>query len=122
MQQTHCHATVPVTLLWKCYKLTVTQQALLRYYGNAIKDLTCHSMVRLHNAFAMYDNHHLFIGEHSDPFIHFFFCQVKMASDGSRKSFPAEEVLAKICADLLSDGPSDVLSESGDDDDNVELL
>jgi hypothetical protein len=26
MQQTHCHATVPVALLWKCYK-----------------DLTCHN-------------------------------------------------------------------------------
>jgi hypothetical protein len=39
---THCHATVTVTLLWKCYKLTVIQQALVRYYGNAIKDITCH--------------------------------------------------------------------------------
>jgi hypothetical protein len=42
--KTHCHATVTVTLLWKCYKLTVMQQALLRYYGNATKDLTCHNM------------------------------------------------------------------------------
>jgi hypothetical protein len=25
-------------------QLIVTQQALLRYYGNAIKDLTCHNM------------------------------------------------------------------------------
>jgi hypothetical protein len=25
-----------VTLLWKCNKLIVTQQALLRFYGNAI--------------------------------------------------------------------------------------
>jgi hypothetical protein len=30
MQQTHCHATVPVALLWKCYK-----------------DLTCHNIVTL---------------------------------------------------------------------------
>jgi hypothetical protein len=42
---THCHATVTVTLLWKCYKLTVMQQALLRYYGNAIKDLICHDTI-----------------------------------------------------------------------------
>jgi hypothetical protein len=35
MPQTHCHATVTVTLLWKRYKLIVMQQALLRYYGNA---------------------------------------------------------------------------------------
>jgi hypothetical protein len=27
MQQTHCHTTVPVALLWKCYK-----------------DLTCHNI------------------------------------------------------------------------------
>jgi hypothetical protein len=27
MQQTHCHITVPVALLWKCYK-----------------DLTCHNI------------------------------------------------------------------------------
>jgi hypothetical protein len=27
LQQTHCHATVPVALLWKCYK-----------------DLTCHNI------------------------------------------------------------------------------
>jgi hypothetical protein len=40
---THCHARVTVTLLWKRYKLTVMQQALLRYYGNALKDLTCHN-------------------------------------------------------------------------------
>jgi hypothetical protein len=30
MQQTHCHATVPVALLWKCYK-----------------DLTCHNIILL---------------------------------------------------------------------------
>jgi hypothetical protein len=42
---THCHATVAATLPWKCYKLTVMQQALLRYYGNAIKDLTCHNIL-----------------------------------------------------------------------------
>jgi hypothetical protein len=35
MLQTHCYATGTVTLLWKCYKLIVMQQALLRYYGNA---------------------------------------------------------------------------------------
>jgi hypothetical protein len=29
-----CNSTV--TLLWKCNKLIVTQQELLRYYGNAI--------------------------------------------------------------------------------------
>jgi hypothetical protein len=32
MQQTHCHATVPVTLLWKCYK-----------------DLTCHDIINSHS-------------------------------------------------------------------------
>jgi hypothetical protein len=26
-------------------QLIVTQQALLRYYGNAIKDLTCHNII-----------------------------------------------------------------------------
>jgi len=35
MPQTHCYATGTVTLLWKCYKLIVMQQALLCYYGNA---------------------------------------------------------------------------------------
>jgi hypothetical protein len=35
MPQTHCYATGTVTLLWKCYKLIVMQQAVLRYYGNA---------------------------------------------------------------------------------------
>jgi hypothetical protein len=44
MLQTHCYATGTVRLLWKRYKLTVMQQALLRYYGNAIKDLTCHNI------------------------------------------------------------------------------
>jgi hypothetical protein len=63
---THCHATVTVMLLWKFYKLTVMQQALLRhhgnttnslmqqallrYYGNAIRDLTCHNINLLHGA------------------------------------------------------------------------
>jgi hypothetical protein len=39
--QTHCYTTGTVTLLWKRYKLIVTQhtqQELLRYYGNVI----CH--------------------------------------------------------------------------------
>jgi len=45
----HCriHSNVSiyiVVLLWKCHKLTVMQQALLRYYGNALKDLTCHNI------------------------------------------------------------------------------
>jgi hypothetical protein len=35
MLQTHCYATGTVTLPWKCHKLTVMQQQLLRYYGNA---------------------------------------------------------------------------------------
>jgi hypothetical protein len=35
MPQTHFHATVTVMLLWKCHKLIVMQQWLLRYYGNA---------------------------------------------------------------------------------------
>jgi hypothetical protein len=33
-----------VTLLWKCNKLIVTQLELLRYYRNAVKDLTCHNI------------------------------------------------------------------------------
>jgi hypothetical protein len=33
MQQTQCHATVPVALLWKCYK-----------------DLTCHNIVKSNKA------------------------------------------------------------------------
>jgi hypothetical protein len=44
MLQTHCYATGTVASLWKRYKLVVMQQALLRYYGNALKDLTCHSI------------------------------------------------------------------------------
>jgi hypothetical protein len=36
LQQTHCYTTWTVTLLWKCNILSVTQQELLRYYGNAI--------------------------------------------------------------------------------------
>jgi hypothetical protein len=44
MQRTYCYATGTITLLWKCNKLTVMQQALLRYYGNAVKDLTCHNI------------------------------------------------------------------------------
>jgi hypothetical protein len=35
MLQTHGYATGTVTLPWKCHKLTVMQQQLLRYYGNA---------------------------------------------------------------------------------------
>jgi hypothetical protein len=35
MPQTHCHPTVRVSLLWKRRKLTVMQQALLHYHGNA---------------------------------------------------------------------------------------
>jgi hypothetical protein len=46
-----CHQTV--TLLWKCNKLIVTQQGLLRNYGNAIwridhvtkENLTCHNIL-----------------------------------------------------------------------------
>jgi hypothetical protein len=30
-----------VVLIWKCHKLTVMQQALLRYYGNATNSLLC---------------------------------------------------------------------------------
>jgi hypothetical protein len=30
-----------LVLLWKCYKLTVIQPALLRYYGNLI----CHIII-----------------------------------------------------------------------------
>jgi hypothetical protein len=42
----HCriHSNVSiysVVLLWKCHKLTVMQQALLRYYGNATNSLLC---------------------------------------------------------------------------------
>jgi hypothetical protein len=44
MSQTHCYATVTVTLLWKRHKLIAMQQQLSRYYGNAIKDLICHSI------------------------------------------------------------------------------
>jgi hypothetical protein len=35
LQQIHCYA-IGLTLLWKCNKLIVTQQELLRYSGNAI--------------------------------------------------------------------------------------
>jgi hypothetical protein len=43
MPQTHCHATVTVTLLWKCHKLIATQQQLSRYYGNATNSLPRYS-------------------------------------------------------------------------------
>jgi hypothetical protein len=33
-------------------------------------------------------------------------------------SLSVEEYLVKTCADILSDGPSDVLSKSDDDDDD----
>jgi hypothetical protein len=53
MLQTHCYATGTVTLLWKCYKLVVMQQTLLRYYRNATgcidhvtkENLICHNMI-----------------------------------------------------------------------------
>jgi hypothetical protein len=35
MQQTHCYTSGTITLLYKCNILSVTQQELLRYYGNA---------------------------------------------------------------------------------------
>jgi hypothetical protein len=46
----HCYAKGTVTLLWKCNKLIITQQELLRYHGNAIwciahvtkENLICH--------------------------------------------------------------------------------
>jgi hypothetical protein len=52
MHQTHCYATVTAMLLWKWHKLVAMQQALSRYYGNAIwcidhvtkENLICHSM------------------------------------------------------------------------------
>jgi hypothetical protein len=36
MQQNSLFTTVTITLLWKCNILIVTQQELLRHYGNAI--------------------------------------------------------------------------------------
>jgi hypothetical protein len=36
MQQTHYYTTGTATLPWKCNKLIITQQELLRYHGNAI--------------------------------------------------------------------------------------
>jgi hypothetical protein len=55
MLQTHCYATGTVTLLWKCYKLVVMQQALLRYYRNATgcidhvtkENLICYIILKL---------------------------------------------------------------------------
>jgi hypothetical protein len=46
-----------------------------------------------------------------------------MVSARSGKILSAEEILAESCADTLSDGPSDVLSESDDDydDDDVDV-
>jgi hypothetical protein len=43
-----------------------------------------------------------------------------MASARSRKSLSAEGILAETCTDTLSDGPSDVLSDSNVNDDNVD--
>jgi hypothetical protein len=53
MQQTHYYTTVTITWLWKCNILIVTQQELLRHYGNAIwcinhvttENVICHNMV-----------------------------------------------------------------------------
>jgi hypothetical protein len=50
MQHTHYYTTVTITLLWKCNILIVTQQEMLRHYGNAIwcidhvttENLICH--------------------------------------------------------------------------------
>jgi hypothetical protein len=47
-------ATIAVTLLWKRPKLIAMQQALSRYYGNAIwctdhvtkENLTCHNIMK----------------------------------------------------------------------------
>jgi hypothetical protein len=50
----------------------------------------------------------------SDPFIHSLFCGVKRVSAISRKSLSVEEVLAEMC--WYTDRSSDVLSESDDDD------
>jgi hypothetical protein len=46
------------------------------------------------------------------------FRQVKTASASSRKNLSEEQILTKTCADAVSDGPRDVLSEN--DDDNIE--
>jgi hypothetical protein len=53
MQQTHCHTTGTITSLWKCNILIVTQQELLRCYGNAIwcidhvtkENLICYNII-----------------------------------------------------------------------------
>jgi hypothetical protein len=34
------------------------QQALLRYYGNAVKDLTCHSIMYLYNKKCWFGSHY----------------------------------------------------------------
>jgi hypothetical protein len=36
---------ITITSLWKCNELIVTQQELLRYYGNAAKGLTCQNTI-----------------------------------------------------------------------------
>jgi hypothetical protein len=59
------------------------------------------------------------MSKHSDSFIHSLFCGVKIASSRSR-SLSAEEILVETCMDTLSDGASDMLSETDDDDDNVD--
>jgi hypothetical protein len=49
MPQTHCYATGIVTLLWKCYKLIVMQQAVMSLW----KRLICHIMFAVTIAQAM---------------------------------------------------------------------
>jgi hypothetical protein len=51
MQQTHCYATGTVTLLWKRYQ----GPNMSHYYGNAIKDLTCHYIYILFFKFVYID-------------------------------------------------------------------
>jgi hypothetical protein len=59
MQQTNCYTTGTITLLWKCNILIITQQELLRHYGNAIwcidhvtkENLICHNIMYLENIF-----------------------------------------------------------------------
>jgi hypothetical protein len=54
MTQTRCYATGIVMLLWKCNKLIITQQELLRHHGNAIwcidnvtkENLICHNSLK----------------------------------------------------------------------------
>jgi len=66
MPQTHCYATGTVTLLWKCHKLVVMQQALSRYYGNATgctdhvtkENLICHNIILIHLPVSSVHPHH----------------------------------------------------------------